>query len=336
MKSIVMAIMESAETLCKKGFKPGRDIWIILGGDEERTGLIGAKRTVQWLGEKFKGLRFSFILDEGTPVAEGQIKGIDKPLALVGIEEKGFLSLDITVEQKPGHASQPPDEQAAALLSRALLRLSRHPFPWHLTPAVEAFFKQLSREAKGATAFVMKHARLLGPLFFKAAAGSPATKALLRTTVAMTMLEGSAAENVLPSTVRAVINIRLLPPWTVDTAIERIRSVIADDRVNVSVYGLGTDPVKSWPGQAAGNGPEWKEIKTALEKTFAGIPVLPFLMLATTDSRHFGDLSKYLFRFNPMVLNSEEIARIHGHDERISPENLGHCLDFYTTLMEQL
>jgi carboxypeptidase PM20D1 len=154
--------------------------------------------------------------------------------------------------------------------------------------------------------------------------------------MAMTMLEGSSAENVMPSTARAVINIRLLPPWTVDAAIERIRSVIADERVKVSVYGLGTDPVKSSPGQAEGNSPEWKTIKTALEKSFPGIPVLPFLMLATTDSRHYETLTGNIFRFSPMILNPEELARIHGHDERISTENLQRCLRFYTSLMEQL
>ncbi|MCL1928107.1 MAG: M20/M25/M40 family metallo-hydrolase [Treponema sp.] len=334
MKNIVISLMESAEILCRNGFKPKRDIWIVLGGDEERTGLLGAKKTAEWLEEK--GLQFSFILDEGTPIAKDQIKGVNKPLALVGIEEKGFLSLDLSVDQKPGHASQPPEEQSAAILSRALLRISQQPFPWHLTPAVEAFFRQLGLQSSGTTAFVMKHARMLGPLFFKAAGVSPATKALLRTTIAMTQLEGSSADNVLPSTVKAVINLRLLPPWTTEKVIERIKTVIADDRVSVTDHSLGTDPVESGPDQETGNSPGWKEIKGALGNVFADIPVLPFLMLATTDSRHYQNLSKYIFRFSPMLLNPEELSRIHGHDERISLENLEHCLQFYTNLMEQL
>ena len=334
MKHILMSLLESAETLCRQGFKPKRDIWIALGGDEEMTGVLGAKETAAWFAEK--GIQFSFIVDEGTPVAKDQIKGINKPLVLMGIEEKGFVSLDLSVEQKPGHASQPPDEQAVAILSRALLRLSKRPFPWRLTPTVEAFFKQLSVHSSGITAFVMKHSRMLGPLFFKAAAANPAIKALLRTTVAMTQLEGSAADNVLPSTAKAVINLRLLPPWTVTTAIERIKTIIADERVNVTVHGFASDPVRSGPGAEAGNSPGWKEINGAINQTFPGAPVLPFLMLATTDSRHFQDLSKYIFRFNPLILDPQELSRIHGHDERISLENLDHCLRFYTKLLEQL
>ncbi|MDR2661804.1 MAG: M20/M25/M40 family metallo-hydrolase [Treponema sp.] len=334
MKSITMAIMESAELLCKQGFAPRRDVWIALGGDEERTGISGAQKTARWFLEK--NLRFSFILDEGTPVAVGQLKGVDKPLALVGIEEKGYVSVDLTVEQKPGHASQPAEQQAAAVLARALLRLSRRPFPWRLTPAVEAFFRQLSPHARGITGFVMRHARLLGPLFFKAAAVSPATRALLRTTLAMTQLEGSAADNVMPSVVRAVLNLRLLPPWTVGTAIERLKALIADSRVNVTVHGFASNPVEAGPGQTAMTSPGWNEINAALETAFPAVPALPFLMLATTDSRHYQEFSRNIFRFSPQLLDQAELSRIHGHDERISLDNLNRCLAFYTALLQQL
>ena len=333
MKHIIAAMMESAENLCKRGFKPERDVWIVLGGDEERNGIKGAKETAKWFKEK--EIKFSFIFDEGTPIALNQIKGINKPLALIGIEEKGYLSLNLTVEQKPGHASQPPQEQAAAVLAGALLRLSRRPFPWLLTPAVESFFKQLGFHAHGLQAFVMKHARALGPLFFKAAATTPATRALVRNTIAMTQLEGSSADNVLPSKVRAVINIRLLPPWTVEKAIEWITKVIKDERVNVSILGLGTNPTEAGPGQAEQKSPGWKEITSALNNSFPGVPALPFLMPATTDSRHYKDLSPYIFRFNPCILTPDELSRVHGHDERISFENLEYGLKFYTALFEQ-
>ena len=348
MKSITLAIMESAEGLCESGFKPRRDIWIALGGDEERCGILGAMKTAAWFREQ--GIRFSFILDEGTPVVHGQIKGINKPLALVGIEEKGYLNAALTVEQKPGHASQPPERQAAAILARALLRLSRRPFPWRLTAVVEAFFRRLGPHAAGPAGWVMKHARLLGPLFFRAAASGPATRALLRTTLAMTQLEGSSADNVLPSAVRAILNLRLLPPWTVDSAIKRLRSLVADRRVSVTVHGLGSDPVMAGPEAAAMTGPGWNKISAAIAEAFAadggiprgqaaglpGLPVLPFLMLATTDSRHYQDLSPGIFRFSPQTLTPEEISRVHGHDERISLENLEHCLRFYTALLERL
>jgi carboxypeptidase PM20D1 len=331
MKGILIGIMEAAENLCAAGFKPKRDVWIALGGDEERSGTRGAQEAVKWLSEK--GVRFSWLLDEGTPVQEGQIAGVSSPLALVSIEEKGYLSLNLDVAQDPGHASRPPKVQAAAVLGRALCRIVKKPFPFSLVPTVESFFKQASGFMKGAQGFALKNARALGPLFFKVAAGSPTIASMLRTTVAITQLEGSAADNVLPSQARAVINLRLLHPWTIERAIEFIRSVINDERVKVSVHGLGSNPVPAKKGyEQAG----WPEIKSALEKSWPGIPMLPFIMIATTDSRHYKEIAGHIFRFSPHKMTNEDLGGVHGHNERISIDNLNKGLQFYKALMEQL
>ncbi|MCL2128271.1 MAG: M20/M25/M40 family metallo-hydrolase, partial [Treponema sp.] len=212
MKSMLIAVMEAAENLCAQGWKPKRDIWIALSGHEERTGIQGAMETVEWFEKR--GQRFAWLIDEGAPVADGLIQGIDTPLALVSIEEKGYLSLELSVKQAPGHASRPPKVQAAAVLGRALCRIAKKPFPFRLGETVEMFFRQIAPFMPGIQGFVMRHARALGPLFFKLAAGSSTVESLLRTTVAMTQLEGSAADNVMPSEARAVINLRLLWPWT--------------------------------------------------------------------------------------------------------------------------
>ncbi|MDR1785857.1 MAG: M20/M25/M40 family metallo-hydrolase [Spirochaetaceae bacterium] len=334
MKNILMALMESAEELCKGGFVPRGDIWFAFGGDEERSGILGAQKTVPWLAER--GLRFSWILDEGGVVAQDQLKGVTDPLALVGIEEKGYLSLTLSVDQKSGHASQPPAVQAVAVLARALARIDNHPFPFHLVPTVEAFFSGLAPHVSGGLAAVLRNARLLGPLFFKAAATTPVTAAMMRTTIAMTQLQGSAADNVMPSQAQAVLNLRLLPPWTVETAVERIKDVISDPRVTVALYGPATDPVPAAPGQARMEGPGWKELRDALEAAFPGVPPIPYLMMATTDSRHYRSLGDAIFRFGPQRLTPEELSRIHGKDERISLVNLERSLVFYTALLRSL
>ncbi|MDR1948449.1 MAG: M20/M25/M40 family metallo-hydrolase [Spirochaetaceae bacterium] len=334
MKSILIGIMEGAESLCARGFRPRRDIWFAFGGDEERTGILGARETARWFAER--GLRFSFVLDEGTPVAEGMIPGVEGPLALFGIEEKGFLSLDLSVQQQPGHASRPPGVQAAAVLARALVRIAKKPFPFTLSPTAEVFFRKLSAFAPGPRGWVMAHARLLGKLFFKAAAASPDIAALLRTTVAMTQLEGSPADNVMPSAVRAVLNIRLLSPWTIESAVAFIERAIGDKRVAVGVHGFASGPIPANPGHTRLSGPGWKEMCGALEAVYPGTPVFPFMMLATTDSRHYRDLAEGIFRFSPHRLNPRELALIHGHDERISTENFAAGVRFYEALFEGL
>ncbi|GHV94418.1 peptidase M20 [Spirochaetia bacterium] len=331
MKDTLISLMEAAEQLCAGGFKPRRDIWFAFGGDEERSGSLGAMETAKWFANLKIG--FDWILDEGTPIGENQIKGIDSPLALVSIEEKGFLSLDLTVTQKPGHASRPPKVQAVAVLARALCRIAKKPFPFKLVPTVEHFFRQAGKLSGGVQGLVMRHARLLGPLFFRAVASNPTIVSMLRTTVAMTQLEGSAADNVMPSEARAVINLRLLQPWTIERAIAFIKKAINDERVTVSIHGLGADPAPANPAYRDSERPGWKELAAALETAWPGVAMTMFIMVATTDSRHYKELSGSIFRFSPYKLNPADMSGIHGHDERISEENLRRGLQFYTKLL---
>ena len=339
MKSTLVSIMEAADNLCAQGWKPKSDIWFAFGGDEERTGINGAIEMAKWFSGK--GQKFEWILDEGTSISEDQIKGINTPLALVSVEEKGFLSLDLTAAQEPGHASKPPKVQAAAILARALCRLAKKPFPFRLNPTVEIFFTLASPMMPRFQGLVMRHARAFGPLFFKMAAVNPASEAMLRTTVAMTQLEGSAADNVMPSQVRAVVNLRLLWPMTVEAAVAYVRKAIGDERVRVSVHGLGTGPVAAGGefrrGAKKRKFPRgWTEIQGAMEEAWPGIPLLPFIMVATTDSRHYQQMTDNIFRFSPYKLDPKELGGIHGHDERISAENLNRGLAFYSGILKSL
>ncbi|MDR0452127.1 MAG: M20/M25/M40 family metallo-hydrolase, partial [Treponema sp.] len=334
MKGSLIALMEAAEDLCALGFRPQEDIWFAFGGDEERSGVLGAKCSAAWFEEQ--GLRFGWILDEGTVICEEQIEGVKGPLALFGVEEKGFLSLELTVRQQPGHASRPPVVQAAVVLAKALIRLSKRPFPPRLTPTVENFLARVSPLVPGFRGWAFRHSRLLGPLLFAACKKDPAFASLVRTTLAITQLEGSAADNVLPSAVRAVANLRLLPPWTVETAAAFVRDSVGDKRVNVAVYGLGTDAVAAEEEQVRQEGPGWADLAAALESAEGGCPALPFLMGATTDSRHYRKLGGPIFRFSPFRLNPRELAAIHGHNERLSLGNFDRAARFYRALLSRL
>jgi len=335
-KNTLISCMEAAEALVSEGFSPASDIWFAFGGDEERSGQRGAKNTAAWFKER--GIRFSWALDEGSIVTQGILKGIDKPLALIGVEEKGFLDIQLSVAQAPGHASRPPKEQAVAILAQALVRLAKKPFPYHLTAPVESFFSSLADFYRPPVSWIMKRARALGPLFFTLAATTPETTALLRTTVAMTQLKGSSADNILPSEAQAILNLRLLSPWTVDSAVAYVQGVIHDPRVSVTVSPLraANDPVDATAAVARGKGSGWREISTAVSAVFPDAAVLPFLVTATTDSRYYAELCDAVYRFGPLVLDAQELARIHGHDERISLENLGAGIRWYTELLGTL
>jgi carboxypeptidase PM20D1 len=357
MKGSLIAVMEAAEELALRDFRPRRDIWFAFGGDEERSGLKGACTTAAWFARR--GQRFSWILDEGSPVAVNQIRGVRRPLALFGVEEKGFLSLELAVDQQPGHASRPPKVQAAAILARALLRVSRRPFPVRLSPVVAALFSHLGelrgrgaeagpedsgggRKAPGdgpsrrRAAVLSALSPLAAPVLAFAFRKDPQIQALLRSTVAMTQLEGSAADNVLPSRVRAVINLRLLAPWTVDEACERIRRAVGDERVTLRILGAASSPVPAHPDHGRMGGPGWEDMVRAAAAIVPGAVPLPFIMTAATDSRHYRQLAEGIFRFSPMRLSPADLSAVHGHDERISLENFFLAIRFYAALFERL
>jgi carboxypeptidase PM20D1 len=263
---------------------------------------------------------------------------VSRPLALVGVEEKGFLNLELTVRQKPGHASRPPAVQATAILGAALARLGKKRFPWALTDTVVAFFKSLAAEMPPLRAFVLANARALGPLFFKVAATTPETAALLRTTVAMTQLSGSPTDNVLPSEVTAVLNLRLHAGWTIERAAAWVRRAVADDRVEVAVSSAraANDPITATAEVARGRGVGWAEIAASIGASFPDAAILPYLVTATTDSRHYARLCDAVYRFVPLKLASADLELIHGHDERISIDNFIAGIDFYRSLIAVL
>jgi len=341
-KNTLICAMEAAEALIVEGFTPNRDIWFAFGGDEERSGAYGAQQSAAWFTER--NLRFAWTLDEGSIVALNQIPGVSKPLALIGVEEKGFLDIELVVQQDPGHASRPPEKQAVAMLAEALVRLSKKPFPYKLIPSVESFFTSLAplvekKSAKEAMqALVLAHPRPLGPLFFALAGTSPATRALFRTTLAMTQLFGAKADNILPAEARAILNLRLLPGDTIESALEYVRDAIGMDEVLVrpSPYRSANNPVLADRETAVGQGPGWENLVQALSSTFPQAVPLPFLVTATTDSRHYASLCQAVYRFGPLELPPEEVNRIHGHDERISLDNLFRGKDFYKQLIIQL
>ncbi|HUX12733.1 MAG TPA: M20/M25/M40 family metallo-hydrolase [Spirochaetia bacterium] len=330
-KNTLIAIMESCEALAISGFRPSHDVYIAFGGDEELNGTRGARVMAHGFAEQ--GIHFAWVHDEGGLVSDGSLPGITTPLAVVGVDEKGYTNLTLAVVQPPGHSSRPPHVQAAAVLGRALSRLEWHPFPLRLIPSVRSFFEGLVPFVDFGRAVLLANLWLFRPLFFFAMSGNPTVLSLLQTTLAMTMLSGGTAANVLPDRVEATLNLRLLPGWSVPSVLERVRRAVGDDRVAVS---LAPGFLNEEPVVGRGVGPGFQTVKAAVEAAFPGVPVLPYLTTGQTDSRHYAGVADEILRFAPMRLTPSELDRIHGNDERISVENFISGIRFYEALLRSV
>ena len=98
-------LLESIEYLLGSGFIPNRDIYIAFGHDEENSGKYGNSLISESLSQE--GIYFDMVLDEGSIISDGIIQGIKKPLAVIGIAEKGYVSLELIANHTSGHSSMP-------------------------------------------------------------------------------------------------------------------------------------------------------------------------------------------------------------------------------------
>ena len=105
-KSGVIAILEAVERLVKEGFQPTRTLWLVFGHDEETDGRNGAGKIAAYL--EAKNIKLETVLDEGLFVSEGLFPGLVQPLALIGVAEKGYLTVDLHFKGEGGHSSVPP------------------------------------------------------------------------------------------------------------------------------------------------------------------------------------------------------------------------------------
>ena len=329
-KGGLMAVHEAVEALLDEGFQPERTVYLAFGHDEEVGGLQGAARIAETL--RRRGVRLESVLDEGQVVTSGLVPGFDNPVALIGIAEKGYLSLEFLVEAEGGHSSMPPTHTPVGILAAAIAKLEANPFPATLPEPVARQFAFLGPEQAWPRRLVFSNLWLFAPLVRWQMEKAPATAAMLRTTIAPTMLEGSVKENILPTRARAVVNFRVLPGSRTDEVIARIRSVIADARVRISPTGTSRSepsPVASTESEA------FVRLQRAVSATFPDAVVAPSLVLGATDTRHFVGIADNVLRFLPARLGREDLRRYHGVDERLPVENYGEFVRFYMRYLRE-
>lgn len=326
-KGALVAILEAVEQLVEVGFTPARDVYLAFGHNEETAG-DGAQRIVDLLEER--GVRPGLVLDEGGAVVDGVIPGVAVPTAMVGVAERGVMTVLLTAREAGGHASTPPATPATARLARAIDRLHRHPFPPRIAPPVRALFATIAPYAPLPLRWVFGNLALTGPLLAQVFPRlGPEMNAMVRTTAVATSLSGAPGENVLATTAQAAVNIRLLTGDTVDGVTTRLRRVVSDPQVEIEVrHASDPSPVSPWKGEP------WRRVASAVaEGLSADIVTTPYIQLGASDSRWFTRISDHVYRFTPFHLTRSERDALHAHDERIRVEVWLRGIGFYRALI---
>jgi carboxypeptidase PM20D1 len=327
-KISVIAIMEAVEKLLNQGFKPERSVYISFGQDEEVSGKFGAAAMAEFL--KSKKIDPLYILDEGLVVTDKIVPGLIKPAALIGIAEKGYLSLELNVKLHGGHSSMPEKETAISVLAKALNRLQENPMPARISQPVDKFLDVIAPEMPFITKLVFSNRWLFKPLITSQYNKSGQGRALVNNLMTPTILQAGNKENVVPSEARAVLNFRTLPGNSNAEMIASITKIIDDKRVEIIEM-----PWKHAPsGIASTTNNAYQIIEKSIKQVFPETIVAPSLVLATTDSRHYQEITPNIYRFLPVKLTQEDLKGIHGANEHISLENFRRAIGFYFQLIK--
>ena len=331
MKGMLMGIMEAVEELLKEGYSPNRAVYLAFGHDEETQDGYGAKAIARAFREE--GLQFEYVIDEGMMVLEDALSGLPHPMAMIGVAEKGIVTLELIARvEEVGHSSRPPKETAIGLLSRAIVRLEEHPFPAKIDGATASLFNYAGPEMDFFYRVLFANLWLTGGLVRHQLGSDPSTNTVIRTTTAPTIIQGGFKDNVLPSEARAQVNFRILPGETAGTVADYVRAVIDDPRVTVATP-AGTSPEDPSPVSGT-NTFGFEVIQRTAREVFPDAIVAPALFVGFTDSRHYLGLSDNIYRFSPMRIRRADLPRIHGPNERLGLDTYKDMIRFYLRLIE--
>jgi carboxypeptidase PM20D1 len=327
-KGAMVAILEAVERLIGEGFTPRRTLLLAFGHDEEVGGYQGAKAIADLLASR--DVRALLVLDEGAAIVQGVLPGFTRPVALVGIAEKGSATIEVVARADGGHSSTPPRETASGILAQAIGRIESNPLPGGVVGVTRQLFEYLAPETPLYARVPLANLWLFAKPMDWALSREPGVNALLRTTTAVTMLSGSPKDNVLPVEAIAGVNFRLLPGNSSEWLLESITQLVDDPRVEVR---FKYPPREASPVSPI-DGPAFALIQRSVAEVFPDAIFAPFLTVGGTDCRHYEAISDGLYRFAPFTYGAADLKLPHGIDERISVDALPDAVRFYARFIE--
>ena len=329
-KSAMISLFEAVEKLVSEGYQPERTIYLAFGHDEEIGGSRGAGVIASTL--KARGVETEFILDEGMAVTNGMVPMIDRPVALIGISEKGYLSAKLTVEMKGGHSSTPERDNAISVLNRALYNILTKQMKADIQGPVNDFIRFVGPEMPFYAKAVFANKWLFKGIILNIYTKSGSGNALVRTTTAPTIIQAGIKDNIIPIKAEAVINFRILPGEKSGDVLQHLKKTISDDRVKISVLNWINEPAPVSPVNTHG----FDVLQTTIGQVYPEAIVAPTLMLGSSDSRNYTGISTNIYRFAPIVVTAEDMARIHGLNEKNKIDDYMRGIGFYYQLIRNI
>ena len=327
-KSGVIAILEAVNYLLEKNFSPRRTVYLSFGHDEEIGGRRGAGKVTEFLLNE--GVELEWTLDEGSFLLQDIIPGINKPVAVINVAEKGSLTIQVIGKAEGGHSSMPSSKSSVGYLAEALLKLENNPVPGKLEGISLGLFDEVSKQMPFQYKILFANLWLFEPLINNFLSDSPTMNAVIRTTTAPTMLSASNRLNVLASEAVGTVNFRLHPRDNPEKIINFVKDLISNENIEVKNLSAGTlaSSVSDWETEG------YRAISNSVREVYGDIIVAPGLMVGGSDSKHYAKAAKNSYRFNPFPLSVNELSGLHGIDERIKKDDFLNGIRSYIKIIQ--
>jgi carboxypeptidase PM20D1 len=253
---------------------------------------------------------------------------VTSPISLIGVAEKGYVSVELSASGPGGHSSMPSDDNAAVRIAQAAARIQDKQMPAHIDGVTGAMLDGIAPYADTKLKVALANRWLTGAMVRRQFLASPQTAAAIRTTSAVTILQAGTKDNVLPQIARAVVNHRILPGDTVASVLAHDRVAIDDPRVRVRAL---SPEEPSRPVSATSE--EYRWLATVIRANFPHAPTVPGLVVGATDGRRYQGLAKAVLRFSPVTMRKDDLKRFHGTNERLAIADYMRAIRFYEQLI---
>jgi carboxypeptidase PM20D1 len=327
----VIGQLEAVEYLLRTSYRPRRTVLLAFGHDEETLGLRGAAIISAALQKRYPALEM--VLDEGGLIKSDGVAGLTQPIALVGVSEKGYLTLELSATGQGGHSSMPPALTSVGRVAAAVAKLEAQPFPARLDGGLSGMLAYLAPAVPFGKRVVFANQWLFGSLIKQSLAATPSGNAAMRTTTAPTIIRGGDKDNVLPAEATATVNFRLLPGDSVGAVIRRVKEIINDPQIRVRTLGQGRNaaPVSGTDNTA------FQALHRTIKSVFPQALVAPYVGVSATDARAYAALCpQATYRFMPLLMDQAAIESLHGTNERLRPAAYQDVVRFYAALIKNV
>ncbi len=326
MKNHLMGVMEAVETLLEEGFEPERDVYLCFGQDEEVVAneCGGAMSMMNVLKER--GVHLDSVIDEGGAILPINVKGVieNKNLVGIGIAEKGYCDVEISLSAKGGHSSQPPKHTAIGKMADVIKDLENNQFSSTLMPFIPELFGEIGKNCTYPVRLITCNLNYMKPLIKQIMKQIPPAASLIRTTTGITMAQGSPAANVLPQKASIVVNFRMLPGVTIDDVVKHIHKVVRNKNIEVKVV-----KAKEASSFSPTDSRCFNIIKTICMQDDPDSIVAPYLVMGGTDACNYEPICENIYRYSPYKAGVELLLCTHGTNERIPCDAIGPGVAFF-------